>query len=252
MNFKVKPKFNFVRFSHRNFKTKHFLRTNTVNTLARVLNDLGIREKFCDVFDMTVQDDQNDSSSSSNNQQQQQPGVVSTLHETYARCPPNGKELFLIYFLRVSANAMSTVTKTSGERIIIFVNAISMLRRLNSILSIVGFRVGRLHSSMQQRSRMSFIEKFRSGELNVLIATDIASRGLDVAGVRYVVHYQPPRTTDAYIHRCGRTARCGGTGFSLLLINPDEFTTLRQLLKSMNNRSIASMEVYTPETASIF
>lgn len=245
-----------TNFSHRNFRTKHYLQTNTVNTLARVLHDLGIKERHCDVFDMTVKTISDASSAGGENNgekgnnKKQQPGVVSTLHETYARCPQGQKELFLCYFLRISANAMTAVTANSGERIIIFVNAISMLRRLYSILSIVGFRVGRLHSSMQQRSRMSFIEKFRTGELNVLIATDIASRGLDVEGVRYVVHYQTPRTTDAYIHRCGRTARCGGTGFSLLLINPDEFSAFRQLLKSMNNRTVSSMEVYTPETAS--
>uniref|UniRef100_A0A0A9YKX1 ATP-dependent RNA helicase MAK5 n=1 Tax=Lygus hesperus TaxID=30085 RepID=A0A0A9YKX1_LYGHE len=96
---------------------------------------------------------------------------------------------------------------------------------------------------MQQRQRLKFIDKFKTGSIRVLIATDVASRGLDVDGLKYVVHYQVPRSTDAYIHRCGRTARCGGSGLSLLLVHATEHVSFRKLIESLS-RPISSMETF--------
>lgn len=139
----------------------------------------------------------------------EQAHVVAKINETYLRCPEESKDLYLYYFLRTFRDA----------RTVVFVNAISMLRRLVKLLEVLGIAVAGLHAAMQQRQRLKFIDKFKSGVIRVLIATDVASRGLDVQGLKYVVHYQVPRSTDAYIHRCGRTARCGGTGLSVLLVN---------------------------------
>ena len=193
------------------------IRTKNANTMGQVLAALNIRHHQCLRFEL-----------------QPQTGVVAKLHETYLRCPEKTKELYLYYFLH-----------KYRERTIIFVNAISMLRRLTKIIEILGIPCSSLHASMQQRQRLGYIDKFKSGERRVLVATDIASRGLDVEGVKYVVHYQLPRSTDAYIHRCGRTARCGGTGFSMAMVDAKEWASFQKLMQSMHRTE--AMEVFSVE-----
>ena len=206
-----------TNYTRRDFKShKSIIRTSNSNTMTHVLAELGMREKNAIVFNMT-----------------EKVGVVKKIHETYLRCPEKTKDLYLYYFL-----------KTYKERTIIFVNAISMLRRLTKILEVLGVPVVGLHASMQQRQRLKFIDKFKKGDKRVLVATDIASRGLDIEGLRYVIHYQVPRSTDAYIHRCGRTARCGGTGLSLMMVGAEEHASFKKLLDSME-RSVNSMETFS-------
>jgi ATP-dependent RNA helicase DDX24/MAK5 len=77
------------------------------------------------------------------------------------------------------------------------------------------------------------LERFKSSPTSILIATDIAARGLDIANVQHVVHYHLPRATDMYIHRSGRTARGIEEGVSLLLCSPDEQKPLRQMLSKL-------------------
>ena len=74
----------------------------------------------------------------------------------------------------------------------------------------------------------------------MLLATDVAARGLDVPAVDHVVHYQAPRTADAYVHRNGRTARAARKGFSLLMVAPDERRVVRALLGSLQRRECPS------------
>ena len=77
-----------------------------------------------------------------------------------------------------------------------------------------GLMVGALHGDMRQRHRDAVMKSFRSGELNVLIATDVAARGIDVTGIDAVFNYDPPQTEEFYVHRIGRTARAGKSGVS--------------------------------------
>ena len=87
-----------------------------------------------------------------------------------------------------------------------------------------------LHSQLIQKQRLQSLERFKSSPKSILIATDIAARGLDISNVQHVVHYHLPRTTDTYIHRSGRTARGINEGVSLLLCSPEEQKPLRQML----------------------
>jgi ATP-dependent RNA helicase DDX24/MAK5 len=79
--------------------------------------------------------------------------------------------------------------------------------------------------------------RFKSHAHSILLATDIAARGLDIPLVSHVVHYQIPRTVDAYIHRNGRTARAQRSGFGLLICAPDERRIVRALFGSLDRRS---------------
>ena len=80
--------------------------------------------------------------------------------------------------------------------------------------------------------------RFKSTPNSILLATDIATRGLDIPAVEHVIHYQIPRSADVYIHRNGRTARAKREGFSLLMIAPDERRVVRALLGSLERGSI--------------
>eukprot|EP01064_Diplonema_japonicum_P003684 TRINITY_DN12386_c0_g1_i1.p1 TRINITY_DN12386_c0_g1~~TRINITY_DN12386_c0_g1_i1.p1 ORF type:complete len:879 (+),score=345.02 TRINITY_DN12386_c0_g1_i1:47-2638(+) len=137
--------------------------------------------------------------------------MVESLQEAAMHCLENEKELGLYHFLMHNEG-----------RTLIFVNAISTLRRLVSILGLLGVQVYALHSEMQQRQRLKNLDRLKANEKCVVIATDVAARGLDIKGIEYVLHYQFPRNTDTYVHRCGRTARCKENGFSLALICPEE------------------------------
>jgi len=81
-----------------------------------------------------------------------------------------------------------------------------------------------LHAQMQQRQRLKNLDRFKNQENCILVATDVASRGLDVSLVKYVIHYHLPTTVDLYVHRSGRTARAKSEGLSLLLLSPEDVT----------------------------
>src|SRR5690348_2626417 len=90
-----------------------------------------------------------------------------------------------------------------------------------------------LHSQMPQKARLRSVERFTGAKLgtaSILIATDVAARGLDIPGIDVIVHYHVPRTADAYVHRSGRTARADKSGASILLCAPEEVVPTRRLL----------------------
>ena len=111
-----------------------------------------------------------------------------------------------------------------------FVNSIDAVRRIVPLLTNMHLPAQALHSQLLQKQRKTSLERFKSSAKSILVATDIAARGLDIANVQHVVHYHLPRATDTYIHRSGRTARGSQEGVSLLLCAPDEQKPLRQML----------------------
>jgi ATP-dependent RNA helicase RhlE len=83
-----------------------------------------------------------------------------------------------------------------------------------------------LHSDRTQAQRIAALASFRTGRVRVLVATDVAARGIDVDDISFVVNYEVPATADDYIHRVGRTARAGRDGAALTLVSPEEESTL--------------------------
>lgn len=86
---------------------------------------------------------------------------------------------------------------------------------------------------MVQKQRLKNLEKFREKEKSILIATDVAARGLDIPDVEHVVHYQVPKTAESYVHRSGRTARKKNSGNVLLLIEPEEYRLYLKLIRTL-------------------
>ncbi|ORY38134.1 DEAD-domain-containing protein [Rhizoclosmatium globosum] len=125
------------------------------------------------------------------------------------------------------------LTRYPNGRTIVFVNSIDMVRRLCPVLQVCKIDAIGLHSEMQQRQRLRNLDKFRSSTGTVLIATDVAARGLDIPSVEHVIHFHLPRTTDLYVHRSGRTARAMKEGMSVALVGPAEVGVYKKICHAL-------------------
>ena len=109
-----------------------------------------------------------------------------------------------------------------GERGIIFCRTKAAVNKLAKNLAINKFSSGAIHGSLTQGIRDRIMGQFREGFIDILVATDLAARGIDVKEIAYVVNYHLPDTYDAYVHRSGRTARAGAKGLSLTILQKEE------------------------------
>ena len=99
------------------------------------------------------------------------------------------------------------------------------------------------HGALEQQERDSALCKFRNGTVNVLVTTDLASRGLDIPNIRYIIHYHLPHSEEIFIHRNGRTARMDASGTAILILSPEE------KLPDYINRDVE--EIQLPETVTL-
>src|SRR4051812_14818853 len=105
---------------------------------------------------------------------------------------------------------------------IVFANRKTTVRELYTSLKRSGFAVGQIHGDMEQPARIAEFDRFKSGEINVLAASDVAARGLDVKNVSHVINFDVPWQPDDYIHRIGRTGRAGMTGIAITLATRED------------------------------
>ncbi|MCI4443487.1 MAG: DEAD/DEAH box helicase [Lentimicrobium sp.] len=117
---------------------------------------------------------------------------------------------------------MHFLTSKEGERGIIFCKTKAAVNKLAKNLAINRFSSGALHGSLSQGIRDRIMEQFREGHINILVATDLAARGIDVKEISYVVNYHLPDVYEVYVHRSGRTARAGAKGLSLTVLQQEE------------------------------
>lgn len=153
--------------------------------------------------------------------------LADKLEESFIESREEDKDAYLYYILSIHGQG----------RTIVFCTSITALRRISSLLHILGVDVATLHSKMQQRARLKAMDRFRAHEHGILVATDVAARGLDIPGVRTVIHYQLPHSADVYVHRSGRTARAFSDGCSIALISPKETSKFASLCKSFAKES---------------
>ncbi|XP_020580328.1 DEAD-box ATP-dependent RNA helicase 13 isoform X3 [Phalaenopsis equestris] len=153
--------------------------------------------------------------------------VADKLVESLIECGEEEKDAYLYYILSIHCKG----------RTIVFCTSIAALRHISSLLHLLNVSVWTLHAQMQQRARLKAMDRFRDNEHGVLIATDVAARGLDIPGIRTVVHYQLPHSAEVYIHRSGRTARASFDGCSIALISPSDKAKFTSLCKSLSKES---------------
>ena len=120
-----------------------------------------------------------------------------------------------------------------GERGIIFCKTKAAVNKLAKNLAINKFASGALHGSLTQGIRDRIMGQFREGFIDILVATDLAARGIDVKEVSYVVNYHLPDTYEAYVHRSGRTARAGAKGLSLTILQQEEVPDIADFEKEL-------------------
>ena len=111
---------------------------------------------------------------------------------------------------------------TDGQSTIVFANHRDSVQRIGDFLTERGFVVSIFHGGFDQQQREAALYKFSNGSANVMVCTDLASRGLDIDNIANVVHYHLPETPEAYVHRTGRTARWNAEGNSVFLLGPTE------------------------------
>ena len=121
---------------------------------------------------------------------------------------------------------MHFLNSKEGERGIIFCKTKAAVNKLAKNLAINRFSSGAIHGSLTQPIRDRIMGQFREGHINILVATDLAARGIDVQEISYVVNYHLPDTFETYVHRSGRTARAGAKGLSLTVIQNEEFSEI--------------------------
>jgi len=114
---------------------------------------------------------------------------------------------------------------------IIFANRKTTVRELNKSLKSYGYRSGEIHGDMDQSSRIAELDRFKAGDINILVASDVAARGLDIKGVSHVFNFDAPWHPDDYVHRIGRTGRAGATGTAFTLIAPDDAENIENIEK---------------------
>lgn len=136
--------------------------------------------------------------------------IPATLNQMYIKVPVTHKEHYLHVFLLTEANVDKTV--------ILFCNRTSTADYLHHLLRLLDHRVTSLHSKLPQRQRIDNLARFRASAARILVATDVAARGLDIPEVSLVINYDLPRDPDDYIHRVGRTARAGRKGEAVSFI----------------------------------
>lgn len=159
--------------------------------------------------------------------------VSGQITEALVECGPTERDLYLYYFLLMYKGST-----------LVFANSIDSVKRLVPLLNNLNIPAFSIHSSMIQKQRLRALEKFKEAsqknEVAVLVASDVAARGLDIPNIDHVVHYHLPRSADVYIHRSGRTARAGKEGVSAMFCSPQEASgplrKLRRLVAGNSNK----------------
>ncbi|XP_032404538.1 LOW QUALITY PROTEIN: putative ATP-dependent RNA helicase DDX27 [Xiphophorus hellerii] len=127
------------------------------------------------------------------------------------------------------------LTRTFQDHVMVFTQTRKQAHRLHILLGLLGLKVGELHGELSQNQRLENLRRFKDEQIDILVATDVAARGLDIDGVKTVINFTMPSTTKHYVHRVGRTARAGRSGRSVSLVGESERKTLKEVVKSAKN-----------------
>lgn len=143
------------------------------------------------------------------------------------------------YYLELNRNMKTEILNRlilihKPKKSIIFCNTKRMVENLEDEIAQKGYKVDSLHGDMRQSSRDNVMKKFRNGTIDVLIATDVAARGLDVSDIDIVFNYDLPQQAEYYVHRIGRTARAGKKGLSFTFVTSRDYPKFREIEKYAN------------------
>ncbi|CAB4015760.1 probable ATP-dependent RNA helicase DDX49 [Paramuricea clavata] len=190
-----------VIFSHVAEKRQTLLFSATLNDTIEELCQITATDPFC----YSVQDNV---------------ATVAELDQRYLLIPDQVKDCYMVYILR---------EHTENKSVIVFTKTCYSCQVLAVMFRKVELPCVTLHSLMSQSERLASLAKFKTGIVNILVATDVASRGLDIPEVELVLNTNVPRSPDDYIHRVGRTARAGRGGLALTLLTQYDIKALQSI-----------------------
>ena len=131
---------------------------------------------------------------------------------------------------------LALLKQTDTDSVLIFTRTKHRASRLQRQIKSAGYKVTSLHSDRTQGQRQAALNGFKNGEYQIMVATDIAARGLDVDSISHVINFDMPDTADAYIHRIGRTGRAERSGDAFTLVTPDDSDMIRTLERIMGHK----------------
>ncbi len=146
--------------------------------------------------------------------------TVDTLVQNYIFIPEKHKETYLVYLL---------AQFTTGLKTIIFTTTCNQSMKLALILRNLNFKAVNINGQLSQTQRLNALNKFKAGERQILIATDVASRGLDIPAVDLVINFDIPQHSKDYVHRVGRTARAGKSGRAITIVTQYDVETFQKI-----------------------
>ncbi|KAI1749251.1 P-loop containing nucleoside triphosphate hydrolase protein [Xylaria castorea] len=169
--------------------------------------------------------------------------TVDKLEQKFVRLRPGREEKRMGYLIHV-CKMMHT------ERVVIFFRQKKDAHRARIIFALFNLSCAELHGGMNQNQRITSVESFRDGKVNFLLATDLASRGLDIKGIDTVINYEGPQTLEIYVHRVGRTARAGRSGVAITLAAEPDRKVVKAIVKAgKSQRAKISSLIIEPKDA---
>jgi superfamily II DNA/RNA helicase len=155
--------------------------------------------------------------------------------------------LFLAVHRMDKDKVISAIVDSTGKTVV-FCDTKRLCDRVTDNLQDLGVNASALHGDLTQAAREKAIERFTNNQLKVLVATDVAARGIDIDDVECVVHYVPPIDTKAYLHRSGRTARAGRDGWAVTLAEYNQHTTCRIIQRALRLKTEPPIEVFSNDS----
>ncbi|KAI8973624.1 P-loop containing nucleoside triphosphate hydrolase protein [Mycotypha africana] len=152
--------------------------------------------------------------------------TVKTLLQYYLFFPLKHKDCYMVYLMNEFA----------GNSTIIFTRTCHDTQKIAIMLRNLGFAAVPLHGQMPQAKRLGALNKFKAGSRNILVATDVASRGIDIPTVDVVINYDVPQSSKDYIHRVGRTARAGRSGKSVTFVTQYDVELIQRIEKDLERK----------------
>jgi superfamily II DNA/RNA helicase len=131
---------------------------------------------------------------------------------------------------------LKLLVNTDTESVLVFTRTKHRARRVGEQLGKAGYRATSLQGNLSQNKRQAALDGFRDGKYQVLVATDIAARGIDVTCISHVINFDMPDTTDAYTHRIGRTGRAAKTGDAFTFITPQDEQMVRSIERVLGEK----------------
>ncbi len=158
--------------------------------------------------------------------------TVDGLDQRYVLCPVEAREGYLVHLVQTLRDQSSTGS------MIIFVKTCKSCEVISMMLNYFEFANVSLHSQKPQRERLAALVKFRSNQVRILVATDVASRGLDIPTVDFVINHDVPAAAKNYVHRVGRTARAGRKGAAFTLVTPHDVQLVKAVEKLIRTKLV--------------